>query len=864
MTAERWVEVRALLQCALEVPLEQRSQLIEQQASDPELAAEVHRLLAFEQEGDGIFSVENWKLAVAGMGNEACVAGSTLGSYRLIEELGRGGMGAVYLAERADGVYQQQVAVKILQDGIFTPALAERFAQERQLLARLQHPGIARLLDGGVTPSGRPYLVLEYVAGKPIDLFCEDNDLDVKARLQLFLCVAEAVQAAHQQLVLHLDLKPANILVTAEGDPRLLDFGIARLLPESGGGATQTEVTMRLLTPRYASPEQAAGAPLGVASDVFSLATLLYKLLTGRLPYPIEDASPLDAAQMLRDRPPMLPSAAAPPKWCEALCGDLDMILLQALRKEPERRYPTVAALAEDVERHLQSEPVHAHADTIRYRTGKFLRRNRVAAAVSALAALVVVVSGIAVVRSAVVARRERATAERRLKDMRALAHSYVFDLDPKLEQIPGTAEVRNFVLQNAQKYLEAMSSETSNDDDLARETAQGYSRIGQVQETPQMHSLNDYKSADLSMSKGIAIQQGLLNKHPDNVQDRGLLMQQMRHHAEVPEFTADIVYEERLLRETWEVGKPLLATPSLRRYLDMSGIAWNYAVLFCGNTDLWNFADPLAALPWLDQARDIDERYHAAHPDETRNMSLIGAYEREDITRGQVLVQLGRSEEARQYYEDAVRQTTLTHGELVEDVIRDLIRGQFAMYLLSINDPRGAAAVAPSIKFAAAKGKGGDTALSSDDGDALTILARIDLELGRTAAGKIKMQRGMEILEAAHKKLPEDGNASSELAWDAYRLAEEKTLDRVTRKRLYLRSSEVAAWYGGSHPAVLSYAMLIGKCDLGLAKLARAESDAPQLRTRKADAAVQFAKVLAAHPIQPEAERLLHEAALL
>lgn len=859
MTPDPWIEVSRLVELVLALPEEEREPFLLREGADPKLLREVRELISFEREASLIFPLRSWQ----GRYNrhpESRLSGDIIGNYRLLSEIGRGGMGAVYLAERADGVYQQKVAVKILQESVFTSALVARFQQERQILAGLSHPGIARLLDGGVSPDGLPYLVLEYVDGKPIDRYCDEQSLDIKARLNLVLRVAEAVQSAHQQLVLHLDLKPANILVTPEGDPRLLDFGIARFLGETEAGLHQAEATIRLLTPRYASPEQAEGAPLGVASDVFSLATLLYRLLTGTLPYPIEDVSPLEAARLIRTMDPILPSDAAPAAIKSQLRGDLDLILTMALRKEPARRYPTVAAFAEDIQRHLSSLPVHAHADSLRYRAAKFFHRNRAAVAASAVVVLVLCASAVAVTHSAIVARRDRATAERRLQDVRGIAHSYVFDLDPKLEQIPGTAEVRHFVLQNAQKYLEAMSNEASDDDDLARETAQGYSRIAQVQETPQMHSLDDYKSADISMSKGIAIQQRLLDKHPDNVKDRGQLMQLMRHHAQSPEFAADIVFEEQILREAWEVGKPLLATPSLRRYLDMSGIAWNYAVLFCGNTDLWNFADPVAALPWLDQARTIDERYHAAHPDETQNMSLIGAYEREDVTHGQILVQLSRSTEARAFYEDALRQTTLTHGELVEDVIRDLIRGQFAMYLLSMHDPRAASAIAPVPKFANPTAKSADAALSSDDGDELTILARIDLELGRVAVGRSKMKRGIEILEAAHAKNLADGNASSELAWDAYRLAEEPMVDAKTRKQLYLRAIEVATEYGNTHPTVLSYAMLIGKCDLGLATLSREHHEASTFAERKADAILQFSKVLAAHPVQPEASRLLQE----
>ena len=861
MTAERWVKVRALLHCALEVPVEQRSRLIEQQASDPELIAEVRRLLAFEQEGDSIFSVESWKLAVPGMGTEANVAGSTLGSYRLIEELGRGGMGAVYLAERADGVYQQQVAVKILQEGIFTPALAERFAQERQLLARLQHPGIARLLDGGVTVSGRPYLVLEYVTGKPIDMFCEAHNLDVKARLQLFLRVAKAVQAAHQQLVLHLDLKPANILVTADGDPRLLDFGIARLLPEAGSGATQTEATMRLLTPRYASPEQAVGAPLGVASDVFSLATLLYKLLTGRLPYPIEDASPLDVAQMLRDLPPMLPSAAAPPKWCEALRGDLDMILLQALRKEPERRYPTVAALAEDVERHLQSEPVHAHADTIRYRTGKFLRRNRVAAIVSALAALVVVVSGVAVVRSAVVAQRERATAERRLKDMRALAHSYVFDLDPKLEAIAGTVDVRHFVLENAQKYLEAMSHEVTGDEDLQRETAQGYSRIGQVLDTPNMPSLHDPKAAEAAMKKGIMLEKSLVAKHPGDLKELSTLFQQMRHYALVSGEYGDLDRSRQLLTETWEVGQPLLkAGPGQLRFQDMGSVARSIAGLYAANGDQWSFGDPQGAKPWLQRSKEIMDATVKYDPRRAQRFQMMQAYELQAYYEANLLSGIGHPEQAGPLLAKALRLTTVGEPSVYQVQSRKAYREIYADYLASMHQATVAAPFVPDL-LSDFKEAGNDRLLNSDAATGMMVAGRIQMETGQQQEGKRLFARGMQQMEEIYKQDAEDANASAVLAWNNLQGGDLKAFSPAERRGMYLRAEEIARVFERQHPSALTAALLIGQCEMSLAELARSASSKVEAKSRDEAAQAEFQKVLATYPDQPKAKLLLAKA---
>lgn len=867
MTAERWARVRVLIEQAMSIPENERAAFVRSLDEDARVVAEVEKLLGYDRQASALFSIESWQERAERTAQDANLTGTALGNYRLLEELGRGGMGAVYLAERADGVYQQKVALKVLQENIFTPALAQRFRQERQILARLQHPGIARLLDGGVMPDGRPYLVLEYVDGIPIDVYCEQHALDVNARLRLFLRVAEVVQSAHQQLVLHLDLKPANILVTAEGEPRLLDFGIARILSEGESGSRQAEATLRLLTPRYASPEQAAGMPLGVASDEFSLATLLYRLLTGLLPYPIEDATPLEAARMIAEVPPLPPSEVVREELAVLLRDDLDTILLQALRKEPERRYPTVAAFAEDVRRHLANEPVLAHADSFRYRASKFLRRNQGSVIAAMLAALILVASSAAVVRSAVIARKQRAiaekqraAAERRLQDVRSLAHSYIFDLDPQLGQIPGTAGVRNFILKNSLVYLEAMSKESEGDDDLSREIAAGYDRIGRVQAQYGMPSLGDATGAAVSMGKGIAIQRRLLEKNPGDLKQRGLLFQQMRHQLDIPQIDGDIVMFDKMSRDLWDISQPLLAAgPRYRVFLNIDGIAWDIATASAGNGPLWNFADPAAALPWLDKQKEILERYRAFYPQEALNPTLLGGYEREDITRADALMQLGRAAEARPLYEDALHQTTLTHNEVVEDQTRKIIQGDYAAYLLLIHDVSGAAKRAPASSAEDIAVKESD--LTADDADSLALLARIDLEDGHVQRGKKRMTRSLEIFERLHKANPQDATTSSEMATDGYLLAQEKRLEPATRKVLYERASEIAEIYWGTHQPVLSAELLAAKCDLGLAELAQRSVDQ---RTLAGAAIAKLERVLAAHPVQPEAISVLSRARVL
>jgi eukaryotic-like serine/threonine-protein kinase len=348
--------------------------------------------------------------------------GRLIGRYRVLRILGRGGMGAVYLAERADEQFQQQVAVKLIGGLVPASALARRFRSERQILANLNHPNIARLLDGGAGEDGVPYLAMEYIDGIRLDRYCDENGLDVRTRLHLFQQVCAAVQYAHQHLVVHRDIKPSNILVTAEGSPKLLDFGIAKLLDAERTGGSQvddlTRLHERVWTPGYASPEQMRGERIGTVSDVYSLGVLLYYLLTGIHPYPLTGCKPEEFLHLVETMDPPRPSTAVDKSLptsrtlARTLAGDLDNIVLRAMHREPERRYPSAAALAEDVQRYLEDRPVEARPDAWTYRIGKFARRN----AASLAATTVVLVSIVALVSfytSRLAAERDIAERER-------------------------------------------------------------------------------------------------------------------------------------------------------------------------------------------------------------------------------------------------------------------------------------------------------------------------------------------------------------------------------------------------------------------------------------------------------------------
>lgn len=326
------------------------------------------------------------------------LAGQTIGPYKLEQRLAVGGMGAVYLAARADGAFRQQVAVKLVKRGMDSDEIVRRFRQERQTLAALNHPNIARLLDGGLTDSGRPYLVMEYVRGKPIDRYCRENGLTIEQRLRLFALVCGAVHYAHRNLVVHRDLKPGNIFIADDGTPKLLDFGIAKVLSEDRSVAATTIADQRRLTPEYASPEQLEGRVMTTAGDVYSLGVVLYELLTERRPHRLETKTTREAERIVLAETPAAPSellrsgggvvgGEAAERWGRRLRGDLDNIVLMALRKEPERRYASAEQFAADVGRYLDGLPVIARKDTLGYRIGKFVRRNAIGVALAATAA---------------------------------------------------------------------------------------------------------------------------------------------------------------------------------------------------------------------------------------------------------------------------------------------------------------------------------------------------------------------------------------------------------------------------------------------------------------------------------------------
>jgi len=419
-----YARLRELFHAAVELPPDEQARFLA--GLESEERGELAELLAASAKtGDPI-------AALAPIDDVVDLSGQRVGAWQLEKLIGQGGMGAVYLAARADGVVRQRAAVKLVHPALASASLHRRFQNERQVLASLEHPGIARLLDAGATDDGHPYLVMEYVDGNEIERHCAERNLGIDDRLTLFRGVCSAVEYAHRNLIVHSDIKPGNVLVSEDGQPKLLDFGIAKLLADEGNDITQAGAIR--FTPAFASPEQLAGRPVTTATDIYSLGVLLYRLLTGHHPYELDGLPLSGVARIVTDETPRPPSAVVERSQARALAGDLDTIVLAALRKEPDRRYASVAAMAEDVRRHQQGLPVLARGDSLRYRAGKFVRRNRLATIAITLAIISLIGGAGIATWQAREARRERDRARieaHNAEEMNRLLRSTLTSADP-------------------------------------------------------------------------------------------------------------------------------------------------------------------------------------------------------------------------------------------------------------------------------------------------------------------------------------------------------------------------------------------------------------------------------------------------
>ncbi|MGH7495824.1 MAG: tetratricopeptide repeat protein [bacterium] len=662
MTTERWQQIKDVFQTAFEHDFETRPAYLDAAcAGDPSLRAEVESLLSSHDQASDFLEmpVGAWMAPVFDEEPVESISGTLIGPYRLLHEIGRGGMGVVYQACRDDGQYQKRVAIKLIKRGMDTDDILRRFRHERQTLATLDHHNIARLLDGGVTADGRPYFVMEFIEGLPLELYCDTHRLNTITRLQLFRQVCAGVHYAHQNLIVHRDLKPGNILVTSQGVPKLLDFGIAKLLEPShpSPSVAMTWSGMRLMTPEYASPEQVRGEPVTTANDVYALGVLLYRLLTGHRPYRFANLSAQEIERVICEQQPEKPSTAvrrveqsgqaggqnmsaltpatvsasrdsSPEKLRRRLRGDLDNIVLMALRKEPRRRYASVEQFSEDIRRHLEGFPVLAHTDTLRYRSSKFIKRHALGLAIGAVLMAFFIAFAITTKLQSDQIARERDKAERVSAFL-----MHLFEVSDPSEAKGSAVTAREILDQGAEKIRESLKDQPETQAMLMSIMGEVYTRLGlYASATPLLEaalqirretlgeehldvaeSLNsfaellrqkgDYAQAEPLYRKALMIREKLFgDEHPDiatNLNDLGLLQYEKGNYATAESLLSKAVAMHRKL--SGEKGKELaISLNNLALVKDAQGdyatAALAYRASLAMSRELLGDIDPLVA----------------------------------------------------------------------------------------------------------------------------------------------------------------------------------------------------------------------------------------------------------------------------
>ncbi|MDX2032167.1 MAG: serine/threonine-protein kinase [Blastocatellia bacterium] len=562
MKPERWQRIEEIFRTVVDRPTAEREALLTRVCGeDAELRHQVTSLLACETADDFLRGpIRDAARSLTGETNDD-LTGTRIGVYSITRLIGRGGMGAVYEAQRDDEQFQQQVAIKIIKRGMDTDFIRDRFLRERRILASLDHPLIARMFDGGTTPDGLPYFVMEYVDGEPITDYCRRAGLSVAERVRLFRAVLPAVQHAHQKLIIHRDLKPSNILITKDGAPKLLDFGIAKLLsPDPGETPTRTETGLRLMTPDYASPEQVRGHAAATTTDVYSLGVVLYELLTERRPYEFRTSLPAEIERAICETGIEEPSkvvarmAGEPARRARRLSGDLDNIVMMAMRKEPERRYPSVEQFSEDLRRHLVGLPVVARKDTFGYRAGKFVRRNKAGVAILALLGVLVVAMAVQAARIA----RERDRANQEAAAARAVTQSLVamFEFADPGRSRGNVITARELLDQGAERVVREL-----NDQPLVQ--ARLMDTIGQLYQ-----SIGFYDRAQPLLEESLRIRRRMLG--PEHVDVAATL----KHLGDVVNLKGDYAASEALFRESLAMRRRLLgnAHPDVAESLSSLG----------------------------------------------------------------------------------------------------------------------------------------------------------------------------------------------------------------------------------------------------------------------------------------------------
>lgn len=566
---------------------------------DEKLRAEIESLLSVQTKAEKFLEKSAGEYAAKILPAENLnIAGKIFGRYRILKEIGRGGMGAVYLAERTDGEFEQQVALKIVRQTIFDTESEKRFRRERQILASLNHPNIARLLDGGVSEMGEPFLAMEHIAGEPLMEYVEKQTTSLDERLRLFLKICLAVAFAHRNLIVHRDIKPSNILVTTEGEPKLLDFGLAKILNEARPDQDETASIYRAMTPAYASPEQISGENVTTSSDIYSLGIVLYEIIKS-------SRFAERTANYLNQKPK----------------NDLDAILLTALEHEPERRYKSVEQFAEDIERFLHKKPVKARPNTFSYRAAKFVRRNRYGVAAAGLILLVLIAGVSATLWQSRRAEQQRALAARRFSDVRRLANSFLFEITPQIENIEGTTKARETIVRRALEYLDSLAKESADDRELQRELAAAYEKVGEVQGLPNQPNLGDTRGALDSFQKALALRSTLASVELQNAGWQDELAATYEQIAYIQWWTSDTRGAVENYQKSLAIREKLVAENP--QNFDLQKKLANVRIYY-GDIPAWN-EEADEALKQYRAAQAVFEKLAAESPNDSSLKEALG-----------------------------------------------------------------------------------------------------------------------------------------------------------------------------------------------------------------------------------------------